>query len=322
MISGSRVGLSQPKFTVSGHLDASSQETALPGWEQHYTQVSSGRFQGSLTHLDLGRVTLGEEKMNVATAQTTAPPKGKIVLVVPPGRESGRINGEQRNDELFIHVGGSEIDLHGEGQSSSYYVTVNEADIAAFDRQKIGPISGVSNYPGSADLSSWLGALLATAPDNLRLSPGDMEQVLPALLIDRVNEVCAFLVAQITPTNLRGSYAYALFKRAKALAEDQLESNLSVTDLASALSVPDHVLRAAFAQTTGESPRSWLRQRRLDRARRMLLTPDVAQKSVAQIAMACGFFHLGRFAAQYAQTFQESPVETMRLVTSAEKRWT
>ncbi len=322
MISGKRVGHSSPEFSVSSHLDASTQETALSGWEQRYTQLSRGRFQGSLTQLDLGRVKLGEEKMNVATAQTTAPPKGKIVLVVPPPNDTGRINGERLDGELFLHVGGSEIDVQGEAMSSSFYVTVDEADIHEFDRRKIEPIAGISNYPGSANLSSWLGSLLTTAPDNLRQSPGDMEQVLSPLLIEKVNEICGFLVAQATPTNLRSSYAYALFRRAKALADDRLDANLGVAELAEALGVPDHVLRAAFVQVTGESPRSWLRQRRLDRARRMLLAPENIQKSVAQVAMACGFFHLGRFAAQYAQTFQETPVETMRLVTTGKKRWT
>jgi transcriptional regulator GlxA family with amidase domain len=54
----------------------------------------------------------------------------------------------------------------------------------------------------------------------------------------------------------------------------------------------------------------------------MLLAQLSIQKSVAQVAMACGFFHLGRFAAQQAQTFEETPVETTRLATTGKRRWT
>ncbi|AKU94968.1 Transcriptional regulator, AraC family [Labilithrix luteola] len=69
-------------------------------------------------------------------------------------------------------------------------------------------------------------------------------------------------------------------------------------------------LQLAFQKYRGCSPMAFLRERRLQMAREKLLQSPLA--SVTDIALDCGFAHLGRFSAHYRACFGESPSDTRR----------
>jgi len=306
-----------PRFTVTTHQDASEQECAMLGWHQRYTQIGSGRFRGANLHLDLGDVAVGEERSNVVLAETSAPPVGTVALCIPGQTDDGFINGARKSAPAFIHVGGEEIDIVTDAASFGYYVTVKESALSGFDRKAFAPIAGIGAYPYAAELSGWASSMLASAPEGMRRTPGEVDSVLPGYIIDRVSEICGYMVGQGSQAPLRATYALTLFRSALRRADEIDDTHLSVARLATSLDVPEHILRAAFLQATGYSPRLWLRQRRLGRARRALLNPDSARKGVTQIAMDCGFYHLGRFAEYYAGTFHETPINTVRSILAA-----
>lgn len=302
-----------PKFTVSTSLDASEQEGAMPAWHQRYTQLGPGRFRGANLHLDLGDVAVGEERSNVVLGETSAPPTGTVALCIPGQVNEGFINGVRKSAPAFIHVGGAEIDIVTEGSSFGYYITVRESALPGFDRAAFAPLAAIGGaYPLAHELSAWASAILTSAPEGMRRTPGEVDKVLPGYIIDRVAEICGYMAGGNSMPPLRGTDALTLFRAALRCADEIDDTLLSVSHLASRLDVPEHILRAAFLQATGHTPRIWLRQRRLDRARRALLDPEMARKGVTQIAMDCGFYHLGRFAAYYANTFHETPIDTVR----------
>ena len=67
----------------------------------------------------------------------------------------------------------------------------------------------------------------------------------------------------------------------------------------------------AFKRHRGYTPMAFLRRVRMRLARQQLLQSD-PDDSVTNIAMRCGFAHLGRFAVEYKRLFGESPSETFR----------
>lgn len=300
-------------LTIATHSDASEQEGALKGWEQRYRQMGSGRFEGSTTSLDFGRVSIGEERLNVEVAQTSTPPAGKLVVILHPSVVAQRMNGQSQSAQIFFHRGGSVLDLAtSPANSRGYYLIIDEALMPDLDFRRVEPITAVAAYPGANGLADWALSVLSSAPTTMRQSPGAMEQVLPGMITDRVWEVCSRMVATEPGKRPRETYSYSLFKRAQSRAMDDPDQTLGVSDLAAYLNVPEHVLRGAFLDTTGVTPRAWLRLCRLDRARRAILQSGEAPRTVAQIAMEAGFFHLGRFSAYYAQLFHETPFETLR----------
>ena len=93
--------------------------------------------------------------------------------------------------------------------------------------------------------------------------------------------------------------------------ETHLDRPLTLDDLVSVTGVPGRTLLKHFSDHHGVSPMRYWRDRRFVRVREALLrTRDNA--SVTDVAMAWGFYHLGRFAAEYARRFGESPSETRR----------
>jgi AraC-like DNA-binding protein len=82
-------------------------------------------------------------------------------------------------------------------------------------------------------------------------------------------------------------------------------------DLSAAAGVAPRTLQKHFRHFLGRAPLAFLREIRFDRARQQLLHGP-GHASVTEIATACGFNHLGRFAIEYQRRHGESPSATLR----------
>ena len=100
-------------------------------------------------------------------------------------------------------------------------------------------------------------------------------------------------------------------KQAIERLDAQPERAWRLRELSEIGGVAPRTLQKHFRRFLGHTPRAFLQQLRLERARRDLLG-GYAQASVTQIATRCGFTHLGRFAADYHQRYGESPSATLR----------
>lgn len=89
----------------------------------------------------------------------------------------------------------------------------------------------------------------------------------------------------------------------------------SMLEVAEAVGVGIRSLQMSFKSLRGVSPRQALTRIRLQEARQRLTAPIDAM-SVTQVALACGFAHLGRFAQQYRRVYGESPSTTLNQRTA------
>jgi len=87
--------------------------------------------------------------------------------------------------------------------------------------------------------------------------------------------------------------------------------DLSLARLAVIAGSSARTLQRQFRNFLGKSPLDVLRDIRFEATRRELLRAP-GNATVATIAANCGFSHLGRFAAQYRQRYNESPSATLR----------
>jgi transcriptional regulator GlxA family with amidase domain len=99
-------------------------------------------------------------------------------------------------------------------------------------------------------------------------------------------------------------------RRAEEFIVAHAHDAITMAEVAAAAGVSACTLFAAFRAHRGSSPMAFLRTRRLDLARSRLLV--LPASSVAEVALACGFEHLGRFSIQYRKRFGESPRETLQ----------
>lgn len=99
-------------------------------------------------------------------------------------------------------------------------------------------------------------------------------------------------------------------RRAAEYLDANLAQPIRMTELAAVTGISVRSIQSGFQRYRGCSPLEFLRTRRLLRARAMLL--NGSDVSVTEVALACGFDHLGRFSSAYKARFGERPVETRR----------
>jgi AraC-like DNA-binding protein len=112
---------------------------------------------------------------------------------------------------------------------------------------------------------------------------------------------------------LRHQSAAAPFyvRRAEAYIEAHFPEPLSLADIAAQAGVSARSLQNGFQNFRNTTPMGFLRSLRLKHAHEMLLLSDPSTVTVTEIALRCGFGHLGEFATTYKRTFGEAPRQTL-----------
>jgi AraC-like DNA-binding protein len=132
--------------------------------------------------------------------------------------------------------------------------------------------------------------------------------LLNALLFGQVSNLSAALArpaAGLAPRFVRRVEDYVRHHYAQAL---------TIETLAAYAGVSVRTLFSGFRDFRNMTPMHYVKQVRLDMARQALQSGAVAGSAgVTQIALDCGFSHLGRFAAHYRAHFGELPSQTARL---------
>lgn len=84
----------------------------------------------------------------------------------------------------------------------------------------------------------------------------------------------------------------------------RLDASVTVAELAATAHMSRRTFIRAFHASTGTTPAEWVRSRRLDLARRLLETTD---RSIDQVAAACGFGNPATLRQAFAAAFATSP---------------
>jgi AraC-like DNA-binding protein len=100
-------------------------------------------------------------------------------------------------------------------------------------------------------------------------------------------------------------------KRAEAYIEAHFRDPLSLADIAASAGVSARSLQNGFQSFRHMTPIVYLREVRLKHAHQALLKADPAFATVTDIAVHCGFTHLGQFTAHYSRAYGVSPRDTL-----------
>jgi AraC-like DNA-binding protein len=109
---------------------------------------------------------------------------------------------------------------------------------------------------------------------------------------------------QIPRRAFRGGLAPWQQRRAKEILEAAIDRGVSLAELAAACNVSIRHFTRAFRQSTGRSPHDWLTERRIDRAKDLLLA---STQSLNAIAATCGFANQSHFTRVFAREVGMSP---------------
>ena len=106
-----------------------------------------------------------------------------------------------------------------------------------------------------------------------------------------------------------GGLAPWRIRRLKAFVESHLSQPIRVADLSGAVGLSATHFSRAFGRSFGEPPHVYLIQRRIDRARHLMLTSDIP---LSDLAAACGFSDQAHFCRLFRRHTGRTPAAWRR----------
>lgn len=297
------------ELIVRQFSDGSEQENALDGWTQRYAQMGPGQYHGEVRRLCLGDVKVTRETINVAVEQRTSPPAGRSVFVQSLRQTAEwRMNAEAIKPESSCFIAGGD-EFHAAMPAGCDIVFVEYDDPnAQTGGPGAQPVSAVATGMETYAIASWLLSLLMVFPES-GCDLHEMAAFLPGMITDRLSYLRG--LRREPRKNASASQTdWVVFRLVRDHFDGAGRDPLSVADICRQIDLPEQVVRQAFINTVGRGPGSWMRDQRLNGARRDLLDRD-DRASVSEVAVRWGFWHLGRFSRYYSDLFGELPSQTV-----------
>jgi AraC family ethanolamine operon transcriptional activator len=246
--------------------------------------------------------------MNTRVEQNFSAPPGSLAFCFDRSDNALYVlNGESRNiwitpenyQEVAVVFGPEFVQRHG-------------LNLEQLEGLFMAPLNSEQN----ALFSRWLSGTLTRLSQTI--DPPSKEVLTQQLLDD-----CLYILDNACVCLDRGALQRragerSIMKRIGEWAADAPEENLNLLELSQVAEVSLRQLQHAFKTYTGMAPTHWLRLRRLNSARRELLSRTATDTTVAEVAMHWSFWHLGRFSSSYCALFKELPSDTLRRALSSQ----
>lgn len=277
----------------------------------HANGLSIGRMLIIAGHLD-GSVTL------------TAEPVGNALHLLLPRSSSGWIRCQNRDIRLGPGIGAiampfADQTLHLDDGYEAFTLAIEQSFVA----ETLAALSGINSakpiefdavFDTTQDYDAELMRLIDFILVTLTRDPSPLAH--PLILNNLQNAFVSALVL-LHPHNHR-SLLEANVPTASARAVERVEAYLdthanrpiTTAELHDIAGMSLRSIQSGFKAKRGCSPMAFLRERRLLMAKERF---DTAQPNtqVTEVALSCGFSHLGRFSRDYAKRFGEKPSETL-----------
>ena len=293
---------------VTGRLWVKNQSQVV-GQDTYSVRLHHSRLrQGSLTYLECTAGVNARVMGNSGSYWLLIPLEGDVEMTLN-GNELRACPGP-----LLVHP--PCVDLHFRAHPARGLILYLPAALVDAARAAHGGFDARATEPGwNIPLDN-----VASLHDLILLAARELDCVAhpPAALYLRNLEgfLAASLMRALMEAQPPGSGWQPLVGRAQLLSlRDWIVAHadepLAVEHLARECGLGLRALEKNFLLHFGCTPTGFLRKIRMDRARERLSDP-ASRKSVTDVALESGFFHLGRFAAAYRKKFGQSPSETLR----------
>lgn len=296
----------------------------LRDWNFEFTQLTPGKLHANGAMVDLGGVNVARVATNRTLLQKGFAPRNMAGMFIP-GAGSGPAYAYGQLVEAGQCVTLAESDL-SEAVTHGYYVDVAlgfdmnacRSQLDALNGGSLGIALGTSIV---APDPSWIDDMLGRV-EWLLTAVGEHPQSLNdarvrASLADRV--LAAMVRFDSSPADVDSTTRAARAGRRVAVRlacefiHSRLSEPLQLSQLCRHARLKIRSLEYGFREVTGLTPVAYIRSLRLNAVRKALQQDTSPHpRSISEIAMDAGFWHLSQFAVDYRRFFGETPTETRR----------
>ena len=294
---------------------------ATRGWELDFRQLDRGRLDAELQQIGGEGVLLTEVRFNRRFDQRGGAPHGMRTLALLAEEGGAATWCGRRMTPTSLASFGAEGEFHAVSERGFrvHTIAIEEERLAKL-ADDLGLRSGFDRLPREGELFecdpraldrirrryTLLGEACsrpgaAGSPELRRVVEVEIPALLLSALDDRVKQVAL-------PS---GGVRARAFEKARSFIDTRLDDPPAIREICEAVGVSWRTLDYAFREQAGMTPRSFLKALRLDAAHAALQSAGPAAK-VADVANRLGFWHMGKFAADYRAQFGVLPSATLR----------
>lgn len=296
--------------------------SSLHGFEQEYQQISPQGFAGRMTTIRFDGFQIAREFTNGATHEQGAPVGDRFNFVFPLSmaghvRCLGR---EMTLHDVFVLAPSYEYVLQLNRELVLGVLSVERKALSEFARQVDDDVdvdaigAGTHILHGDPRLVGNLRKLFESAFAHFEANQSDLKkpQIRRGVRTSILTAVLALFGCERVEPAPHGSDRHPLVERVTSYVLTRQHEAIGIEDVCREVHVSRRKLQYCFQEELGISPAQYLRALRLRSARRVLQATSANEKSIADVASDCGFWHFSRFAQDYRKMFGELPSQTPR----------
>jgi AraC family transcriptional regulator len=190
--------------------------------------------------------------------------------------------------------------------SLALYVTQTALDEVAYDHGMPRVERLIWPYGTFDPVVHHLGQALVASLEQPHASRIFVDHVLHAL---HCHFVCSYGGVTKPALPFRGGLSFAQTRRATELLEAHLDGKIALRDVAEACQLSVSHFSRAFRQTFHKPPYQWLTERRVDKAKALMIH---SQLPLADVAMQCGFADQSSLNRSFKRIYGVTPGEWRR----------
>ena len=282
--------------------------------------LGRGQVEGSLTRVKFGGdqfdISSGEFSRGVRLSGITSPNRFAIGMVTSTGAGATAQQQEISAGSVLVIAPGQERYAAYQGCTSFTATMITPETLQKFL---------AANHPGTENLPLWRRTTVIqadpaeAAADAERLvavteaiNGGDLSDEAADFHKRKILEALTKnIVNGHSVKDLRPRPAARLVREADHYLRNAVNRPVHISELCEHFEVHQRMLHRAFYEVHGIAPITFHHQMRLARVFTALKHPG-PETTIKRVARAHGFFHLGRFAAEYHRLFRENPSDTLK----------
>lgn len=284
------------------YTDIQAAAASLPHLQLNYRQLASGPLRATIEMHPIGEISSASVTVSTLVEGFGEVAPGRIHVTLCTGGEP-----ENRYDHNSLAPG--QIFIKGGSTPTSHQFL------------KPGFSAVMLNFPAQL-LESHLGHSLPNAlaqgavlgfPSQAAQSLLELVRQAPSSSRHLSDLICTALCLGLKPASPAGPVLCHEKAYLAGAIRERLQDcpEMTLGDICAALFISERTLRRVFSEHYALSPCHYQLMLRLNRARNQLKVSMPGLDTVSEIAARQGFWHMGRFCAQYRRLFGEPPSHTL-----------
>lgn len=293
----------------------------IQAWDLDFKQLDMGKCKTDLLQFSSGKSLLTHAQFNRRFDQHGAAPPGNWTFAIFSEQSTPIVWHEQEisTNTIVVYKPGSVIDCVSRPGFEVYTLSYPEEHLNGIAANLGLPeINKLANDSDNFDCSRMelsesrrqLYQMVAVAKQ--RSSQTGNNLLLQTLDIELPEQILLTLARYRPVQSISAGLRNRAIKQIKQYLDEFPNEPVMVSQLCKIARVSERSLQYAFLDHYGISPKTYLKNFRLNGVRRELWENDPDFTKVNDVASLWGFWHMGQFAADYRKLFGELPSATLQ----------